>query len=238
MRNANYINADMRDVARGGLVFNDAATRGSIILMGDSNGSMYGRMARQIADELDLKLIVISAAAEDPLPRSSGQDAALWKDSLAVVKQARPNYLLLACNWEAKLKDDKDRLGIAVNELKKHTDHLILITQPPELPDSANRESIRNGSRPPFFEDPEERSARTQANAIVKSFSSNNVTVIDINSHFESQDGRILFADSSGNQYFHDSDHLSGNGANLVKADVLKAITDIESGHLKEAHLP
>ncbi|MEO8053481.1 MAG: acyltransferase, partial [Acidobacteriota bacterium] len=71
VRNTNYLNADMRDIAKGGLRFNQSAKNGSIILMGDSNGSMYGKMANKLAEENQLKLNVITVAGGDPLPRSS-----------------------------------------------------------------------------------------------------------------------------------------------------------------------
>jgi peptidoglycan/LPS O-acetylase OafA/YrhL len=225
VRNTNYISADMRDVARGGLVFNRGASKGVMVLMGDSNGSMYGTMARQIADECGFKLIVISAAGEDPLPRSSGANPQLWTDSLEIVKQAKPDYVLIACSWEKKLEDDKARIAIAVNELKKYAGSVIIFTQPPALPETATRESMRRGVRPPFVEDPADRAARDAANAMVKSLAGDQVVIIDIDPIFETVGGQISFADASGHQYYHDRGHLSGYGADLVKGNVLKAIT-------------
>jgi peptidoglycan/LPS O-acetylase OafA/YrhL len=224
VRNTNYINAEASDVAHGGLIFNASSARGCIVLMGDSNGSMYGKMTREIADQLGMKLMVISAAAADPLPHTSGRNPPIWDDSLAVVKRERPHFLVLACHWESKLKDDPGRLAVAVSQLKQYTDRLILITQPPELPPRANRESIRNGARPPFMEDPTERESRMQANAIVKSFVDDRVIVVDIESHFVAADRSILFADLNGDQFYHDSGHLSGYGADLVKVDILRVI--------------
>jgi peptidoglycan/LPS O-acetylase OafA/YrhL len=229
IRNANYINATARDVAHGGLVFNRDGRYGAIVLMGDSNGSMYGKMLRQVADEHGFKLTVISAAAENPLPPSTSGHPTLWTDSLAVVKRERPDYLFLVCNWETKLSDDSARLAIAVDELKQYTGCLVLITQPADLPGSATRASMRNGSRPPFWEDPVLHAARTKANAMVKSFAGGNVVVLDIERHFEQADGRIIFADSYGRLYYYDNDHLSGYGADLVKADVVAAITNRRS---------
>jgi hypothetical protein len=99
VRKANYVNAELADVPHGGVVFNEAGRNGSMVLMGDSNGSMYGKMAKAIANELRLKLNVISVAAEDPLPRSSGQQPPLWLASLAVVKREKPDFLLLICDF-------------------------------------------------------------------------------------------------------------------------------------------
>jgi ribosomal protein L21E len=199
-----------------------------MVLMGDSNGSMYGKMAKKIAQGLGRQLEVISVAAGDPLPHSSSPNSQLWLDSLALVKRENPDVLLLVCNWESKLKGEKGRLDIAINELKEHTRHLILITQPPELPKSAERESIRNGGRPPFREDPAERAARTESNTFLKSFQRDNVIVIDIEPLFAEGDGSIRFIDDSGVLLYQDRSHLSDVGADLVKADVIRAISELE----------
>jgi peptidoglycan/LPS O-acetylase OafA/YrhL len=226
VRKANYLNAEMRDIRDGGLVFNKASKKGSMVLMGDSNGSMYGKVAKTVAYELGFRLNVISVAAGDPLPHSAGPQPPLWVDSLAVVKRERPDSLVLVCAWQGKLKDDKGRLGIAIRELKQYARRIILITQPPELPELANREAMRNGSRPPFREDPAERAARMESNALVKGFQGGNVRVIDIELLLATDDGGIRFADNNANWLYNDSNHLSGIGADLVKADLVKATTE------------
>ena len=70
MRKENYVSPAMSDVSKGGLRFNEGATNGSIVLMGDSNGSMYGKMTKDLAATLNSKLTVISVDGEDPLPHS------------------------------------------------------------------------------------------------------------------------------------------------------------------------
>ena len=52
IRKANYVNAEPRDVARGGLIFNADGNKGTIVLMGDSHGSMYGQMVREASRQL------------------------------------------------------------------------------------------------------------------------------------------------------------------------------------------
>jgi len=225
VRKTNYVDASMRDAVHGGLAFNQGGKNGSIVLMGDSNGAMYGKTVEEIAYRLGLKLNVIGVPGGDPLPNSTGQQPPLWLDSLAVVKQIQPDFLLLVCNWEGALKNDKGRLEIAVRELKQHTHHLILLTQPPELPQSASRESMRNGSRPPFTEEPAERAARIQSNAGVLGLRGGNVSVIDIEPLFTSADGTVRFSDNSGSQIYQDGNHLSGFGATMVKPYLVHALT-------------
>jgi hypothetical protein len=223
VRNANYINADARAIANGGIRFNTAGRKGSTVLMGDSNGSMYGKMAAEIARERGLRLDVISVEAGDPLPRSTGENSPLWVDSLAVVKREKPDFLVFVCNW-AKLRDDKNRLTIALRELKPYARFVILITQPPVLPENASREGIRNGNRPPFVENAHERAFRTALNEFVKSCESDNVRVVDIEPLFSCGAGKIRFADGRGTQLYQDRDHLSAAGANLVKPELIGAM--------------
>jgi peptidoglycan/LPS O-acetylase OafA/YrhL len=226
IRNANYLNADARAVHNGGLHFHSNGRSGSMVLMGDSNGSMYGRLAREIADERDLRLDVISVEAGDPLPRTAAPNPALWLDSFAVVKKERPDLLLLVCNWN-KLADDRDRLALALRELKPYARNIVLFTQPPVLPDNATRQAIRDGTRPPFHEDAAERAARLERNQFVKEAHGGNVHVVDIESIFSPAAGEIRFLDDRRRQIYQDRDHLSAAGAELVKPALLQALNGL-----------
>jgi hypothetical protein len=225
-----YVNAELRDVRNGGLVFNFKNDARSVVLMGDSNGSMYGRVMKEICDELGYKLIIISVAAGDPLPAPDVSHGKLWLDSLAVVRKVKPDYLILACSWEGKLNGDRERLALAVETLKPLVGHLVILNQPPILlPTSVNRTSIRNGARPPFFEDAETRRLRLESNNYLERFNSGNSTVVDIASHFVTTNGEILFLDSQGRQLFQDAGHLSGYGAEFVRSGLKQAILPAKS---------
>jgi peptidoglycan/LPS O-acetylase OafA/YrhL len=225
VRKTNYIDADLRDIKKGGLRFNQSAKKGSLMLMGDSNASMYGKMAKDLAKELSLKLSVISAAGGDPLPYSTGQQSPLWVSSSAAVKQERPDFLLLVCQWN-RIRDGQSRIALALKELQPFARFIILVTQPPELPPRATRESIRNGSHPPFIEDPEERRGRLEANEWVKSFQRDNVIVADIETLFSTDKGVVQFTDLDGRQLYQDNAHLSAIGANRVKGELRRIMID------------
>jgi peptidoglycan/LPS O-acetylase OafA/YrhL len=224
VRYANYINAEIRDVKKGGLHFNQGARNGSLVLMGDSNASMYGRTAKKVAEETGLRLTVISVAAADPLPRWDGSDDSLWSESVAVVKRERPDFLLLACNWQGRLAEHEDRLAQAVSELKPFVRVIILITQPPHLPNGASREGIRNGMRAPFIEDAAIRSSRMHFNGFVKSLQENNVVIIDVEPLLSDHQGAIRFTDDAGSQLYADAEHLSATGANLIEPNLIEII--------------
>jgi hypothetical protein len=83
---------------------------------------------------------------------------------------------------------------------------------------------MRNGSRPPFFENPAEFARRTESNGIIKSFQHDNVTVVDIEPIFAEGDGSIRFTNDRGVLLYQDTDHLSDAGAALVRAALTRAI--------------
>jgi hypothetical protein len=223
VRSANYVNAEARTVRDGGRRFNLRGRSGSMVLMGDSNGSMYGKMAVEVARERDLRLSVLSVEAGDPLPHSSGDNPQLWSDSLAAVRREKPDFLLLVCNW-IKLRDDRPRLALALRELKPYARTILLITQPPVLPAGADREAIRNGSRPPFVEDAAERAGRVARNEFVQRSQDDRVRVIDVEPLFAGDGGEIRFADEHRTLLYQDRDHLSAAGALLVKPALIQAM--------------
>ena len=224
-----YVNAESIDVVRGGLVFESGNNKSSVILMGDSNGSMYGKVMKEICAEQGRKLTVISVAAGDPRPSSNGKHGQLWLDSLSVVKKELPDCLVLVCDWVPKLSDDKERLRIAVEALAPHVGRLVLLDQPPALPEYANRASIRLGQRPPFYENEEMRCRRLEINGFLQRFGSRKqCTMLSISSYFQGESGEVPFCDEQGRQLYQDRRHLSGCGADVVRADLADAVSTLE----------
>ncbi len=218
------MNAELSGVAKGGLVFQGKANAKSIVLMGDSNGSMYGKVMKEICKNLGYKLTVISVAAGDPLPSVDGQNTQLWIDSLAVVEREKPDILILACSWLEKLKTEKSRLDVALERLSPHTDKILILNQPPILPKTANRASIREGLRPPFLEDESTLRERVFFNRYLTQRASEKIKVIDIAASFEGANGEARFLDQQGKQLYHDSTHLSGYGADLIRPMIQAAL--------------
>jgi peptidoglycan/LPS O-acetylase OafA/YrhL len=224
VRRNNYVNAELSDVAKGGIVFSGKPGGRSIVLMGDSTGSMYGKVMKEICEDLGYKLTVISVAAGDPLPSSDGKDSQLWIDSLAVVEHEKPDVLVMACRWEYVLKNDRSRLALALKQLQSHATRIFVLTQPPILPGNANRSSIRGGQRPPFMEDEATRDIRIFSNSFLMDCRSNKIEVLDIAANFQGQTGEVRFLDQYKRQLYHDSIHLSGYGANLIRPLIQTAL--------------
>lgn len=228
VKKTNYLDATGTDVLNGGISLNASGTSGSIVLMGDSYGSMYGKMVGEIARSRGLRLNVISKLGSTPIPLVSGVEPELWLESLAFVKRVKPDIIVLACHWVWKMDRQTGNVEIAVNELKKHTRLLILITQPPQLPASGLRASMRAGSRPPFREDEAVLSLRKWLNEFIKTLQRDNEVVIDVEPRFIGNDGSVRFKDEDDHLLYFDSDHLSSTGVDLVRGDLVGAIDQLK----------
>ena len=169
VRKYNYVNAELGDVTEGGIVYSGRPEAPSVLLMGDSHGSMYGKLLRDICAELGRPLTVISVAGRDALPMRDVANP-LWLSSLAVVRKNYPDYLVLGSYWIDRIGDGPERLTAALDALKPHVGRVILLGQPPILPTRATRTAIRHGARPPFREGASDKDLRRAVNERVRRF--------------------------------------------------------------------
>jgi len=231
LRNTEFLDAFGHNIAAGGIVVNKTGAHGPIVLMGDSIGSTFGLLLKDIARTQDRRLNVISEEGVDPLPLPFTNLPWRWPASLSFLKQQNTDTLFLICNFQLKTEQNPTRLALAMKELKKYSRRIVLLTQPPRLPEFADRDGIRHGHRPPFTEDPAYKVKRQASNSLVKSLQDDRVIVIDIEPIFTAADGTIRFIDSEGHLLYFDDTHLSEFGAALVKPEILKALS---SGGLTE----
>ena len=225
IRKHNYVNAEVSDVRKGGLTFPGHAGSRSILLMGDSKASMYGKTIKEICDELGYALTVISVAGGDPLPSASHAPSALWADSLAVVRETKPDYLVLAVSWAEKLKGEPERVSMALEALRPYAKHIVLLNEPPILPDTANRDYIRKGGKGPFREPKELKAERIRIDRYLLTFQSPTVSVIDIARYFDLSDGAVMFMDSQHQLLYQDATHLSDYGTEYVRDVLMRALS-------------
>ena len=177
---------------------------------------MYGQLARDLASAQHLNLFILSKASEDPLTDPAGAPTELHLRTLQTVREQHPDVIILACHWIYKLQANPERLAMTVRLLQPHTRRIIILTQPPLPPPSAERSAIRAGSRPPFFELPADRALRQQFNQAVKQLSGPGIEVLDLDSLFTNPDGRLVMTTPSGRDIFHDRVHLSADGTALL----------------------
>src|SRR5690606_22577562 len=115
----------------------------------------------------------------------------------------------------------------ALAAILQHSSCVVLIEQPPELPEYASRQSFRELGLRPVFEEPNIRSRRLRTNTFLKSLESERVRVVHVDSLFHGPDGSITFCDDAGRQLFHNKTHISGWGGTLAKPAVVAAIRDV-----------
>lgn len=218
----NYINANLNTIKDGGITFNSTLSKPVVVLMGDSNGAMYGRTLKEIAQEMQVRTHVISVAAGDPLP-----DTQLYKDSLLFLDRANPDITIFAAAWAEKVGHNRDRFKTALSQLLQKSKHVVVISQPPGLPKQASREEIRKSGQHPIFEEIAFSTLRQDTNAFLLSHRNERVHVLDIESLFKKPDGEIRFTDSQGRQLYQDGGHLSGYGSEMVKKLLVLEISRI-----------
>jgi peptidoglycan/LPS O-acetylase OafA/YrhL len=228
VRRNNYVNASLADVANGGLVYASSPNSPCVVLMGDSNASMYGKVVKEICQELGYRLVVISVAAGDPLPANERKNSQLWLDSLAVVEREKPDFLVLGCHWQEKLATDRSRLNQALDQLDHSADRILIMNQPPILPAHATRENLRRGVRPPFREAENTAAQRMSSNAFLLGCSSATTSVLDIAACFELSDGSIRFFEEQSRLLYHDATHLSGHGADILRLTLRRALSVVK----------
>lgn len=223
VRNSYYFNATPSRISAGGTKVN-GGNAGVVVLAGDSQASMYGKDLASLARKLKFTLNILSVDGGNELPQ---EPATHWPEVYSFIIQRRPDVVILADAWSEKIGDDPAQLQAALLQLKGHAGHVILLTQQPGLPAFASRQGIRNGARAPFFESSSDQEKRLAANAIVGSFSSDWVTVVDVYSVFVDRENVIRLFGNNGRLTFQDAGHLSDTGTAIVHPFLERAITNV-----------
>jgi peptidoglycan/LPS O-acetylase OafA/YrhL len=220
VRDNYYFGVDASRIASGGIEI-AGGSGGSVVLSGDSQASMYGAELASLAREKGFTLNIVSIAGGNQLPGVSPTD---WPKVSAFIAQRRPDVVILANAWSAKIAADAEPVRAALADLKGHVGHVILLAQQPTAPPAASRKGIREGARPPFFEKPEARTARMTATAGIERFASDWVIVRDVSPIFLGRNDEIHLISENGRLTYQDGTHLSDTGTALVRPLLAKAI--------------
>lgn len=212
--------ARLGNVGRGGIVLNIEESRPCIALLGDSNAGMYGSVLKEIAVSLDLSAYSLGVPRLNPFPGHP-----LFDESVKFLKSRRPEIVIFVSRWSRTLDPEGAILLAAIKQFQEHAEFVILITEPPELPEDASREGFRESGAHPVFEASEIAAKRHHANVILQAAASSRVQVVDISQTFLLPSGEIRFTGSDGRQLFRDSTHLSGCGTTLIKSELQAAVS-------------
>jgi peptidoglycan/LPS O-acetylase OafA/YrhL len=220
VRDNYYLNAAPARIVSGGIAI-AGGSGGSVVLAGDSQASMYGTELASLAREKGFMLNIVSVAGGNQLP---GLSSTYWPDVSAFIAQRRPDVVILVNAWSAKIATDTEPVRAALADMKGHVGHVILLAQQPTAPPAASRKGIREGARPPFFEEPDARAARMTATAGIERFASDWVIVRDVSPIFLGRNDEIRLISENGRLTYQDSTHLSDAGTALVRPLLAKAI--------------
>ena len=215
-----YLDATPARIAGGGIEI-AGGSGGSVVLAGDSQASMYGTELASLAREKGFTLNIVSVAGGNQLP---GLSPTFWPDVSAFVARRRPDVVILANAWSAKVAADAEPVRAALADLKGHVGHVILLAQQPTAPPAASRKGIREGARLPFFEEPDARTARMTATADIERFAGGWVIVRDVSPVFLGRNDEIRLISENGRLTYQDSTHLSDAGTAMVRPLLAKAI--------------
>lgn len=231
-RKAFYLDAKLSTIAQGGILVNGDGRGKSVALIGDSKGSMYGLTMRDIAGRIDSPLSILSRSAGNPIVGST-----LFESTMKYLRSARPDVVVVGAEWSVRVADHPERLYATLDSLLKCTDRIVLLTEPPVLPEIGTREHFRQNGPVPLHEEPKLQVKRARAEALLRGVESERVTVVDVAPHFLRRDSAIAFTDAWGRQLFQDRKHLSPYGAQLVADEIVDAI-DGGDGSAAEAETP
>lgn len=215
IRNNYYIDVSASEAEAGGRVFDGKPGGGTILLLGDSNASMYAVSLRRACKDLGCKLVVGSSAAGDAMARTDGHDSEIWRASVDLARAVRPDLILYVNAWDLKLSGDKGRLRLTLDHLAPLANRIVLVTEPPHLPKGSGRAAVREGASLPFYEEPASARSRREANSLVFR-ESGRAAVVDAAPLFELGNGAVRYSDARGTIFYQDGEHLSKAGADIV----------------------
>lgn len=225
-RNHFYLSCKMKDLLKGGLHYSFQPHRKSVVLLGDSNASMYANDVYILCKTIGYDLTLLCVEGIDPLPHAREKSDLCWIKSRDAVSQIRPDYLIMCSAWHGKLLTNPERLGDAICQLSPYCKKIIIINQPPLLPETATRDGLRKQCQLGFWEESSLSRQRNTANDYIRTLKSDKVEILDVSKLFTFKDGSIKIMNNNGNFLYFDYDHLSSYGVSLVMPALTETLSN------------
>jgi peptidoglycan/LPS O-acetylase OafA/YrhL len=220
VRDRNLFEAMPATYAAGGWTVANPGDRGTVVLVGDSQATMYGPTLAEMAREQHFTLHMLAESGENFLP---GAERTHWDAVAAYIRDHKPDVVVMANFWSTKLTDAAP-LRTALGDLGTNAPKVILLTQPPFLEDGFGRATIRSGRRPPFAEPAALAHQRLAANALLHGFESPQVSVLDFTRELSAPDGSVAVFAPDGTLAYFDSSHLTDSGIVRVRPALTEAL--------------
>ncbi len=235
----------------GGIIIgNQDNTNPRIVVLGDSHGAMWADTIRSVAEEIELKVSIITMNAVPPfikLPLSrtqrsiyvTSEEKYLYdKSRIELIQSWKPDVTILCARWEYVIEANANDL---MDLLEQHSSRTLLMEQPPELAVVGNRNALQylifRGFKP---EDgrkqylPIGNTERVNAGrSLIRKLASTRrgvdiIPIYDI--YVENSEAFVL---DGRNVIYFDDDHLTTYGATIgrqrIKAEIMKALASIKN---------
>jgi peptidoglycan/LPS O-acetylase OafA/YrhL len=221
MREHDYLSASPHAIAAGGIEVNTQGRPGVVVVVGDSQGAMYGTELASIAKTLGFRLNLLSASGENEL---AGEPHTYWPGVRAYLARTSPDLVIVAESWTEKLGADPAALRRAIYAVTPYARHVMVLAQPPIPPPNASRAAIRAGARAPFFELFSSRVRRQRVIAALENLGDAKIEVLNLADSFLNRDGSIRLIGPDGRLTFLDFFHLTNTGTEMVHGRLAAAI--------------
>ena len=237
---------------KGGIIVGESSSSPRIVVLGDSHGVMWSDAIRSVATKLKIKTSFISMNAESPfcnLPLSIGQGGryltpeekfAYDESRIDLIQEWNPDLVILCCRWSVVREAETEAL---LEFLDEHSARVLLMEQPPELREIANRSALQylwyRGIRPEsrvkkYFQEGNINKVE-EGQKLVRALAAKhrNCGFIPINDLYEEESG-VLVLDGK-NVVFVDDDHLTTYGAQIAVPRIEKAIAETLQSRAKSS---
>ena len=221
VRASQYLNVDPNRISGGGVTINPRG-RGSVVLLGDSQGSMYAREFAGIARKAGSRLSIICVDGRNVL---ASEPSTLWPSVKNYLTARRPDVIIVTEEWSKKLGSNPLGLRAAIAALAPLAGRVILITEPPQAPPGATHAAIEAGGSPTVFETPADRRQRLASTAAVEALAGGKIAVVDPAPAMLTGSGSLKLIAANGRLTYEDPRHLTDTGTALVRPLFEQALT-------------
>lgn len=226
VRNHQHPDPRMASVAEGGIITGNLAQAGLVVaLVGDSKATVLAKALGDWGSTSGARIHLASVSAQEFVPGSP-----LYDQSLRMLESTRPDVIIAAGAWTSRgIGGDPEIGGTMLADLERRCSSVIVIGDPPILPEPEYRQRIRSGDPLPIREADATRAKRRSANDVLRNACRQHAQFIDVDDLFQHPDGSLRLRLADGQIVFQDQHHLSGAAAKLVIGRVSPLLLQIQA---------
>lgn len=235
--------------ARDGIITNNTGGTPSVVVLGDSHGSMWAKVIDEIGDELDFKESFYTSVGSNPIfnPKGAapieqqrGFNDQQWKEFVIRFKSNlalwQPKILIVVSKWSIRKKSDFSNLGEIIKMVAPYGTKVLLINQPPIIDAIGENNSSQFLTYLGFKPQQGMQYIRVNNNESVaeKNYELRELAdecpschLMDINSNYFNSDSALII--NNDEILYYDDDHLSYQGTLIMKEALKEKIQSLLS---------